>query len=540
MVQESLPLLDTRGERARDEYPSQGQRSNRYALFIALFLLIAAGVVIAVLFTVALKDDKKSKGSEALASAMTARNIMSHLYELEEISKNFTSESNTVGCRSSITGYNASAEYILARLAETDFNVTTVPFQIASFSNIGPNSLTLLEGTGTVEKRYQETTDFLIMQYSGAGNVTAELDYMTSVGCVESDWDGLSGKIVIVPRGNCSFYEKAVQGYAAGAVGIIFANIDDGPLNSRANGEGPYDMIPLPMMTVTNSFSLDLMTDVDLVRAANGTLAANMQVITSIDYTNTYNIICDTPYGRDDQVIVVGSHLDSVEAGPGINDNGSGSAVNLELALQLFRLRLAIENKIRFAWWGAEELGLLGSKAYVRLLNETQPEELGKIALNLNFDMLGSPNPYRGVYDGSSANSGDNNYGEKVANGSTVIQNLFESRFTQKGLNFSLSPFDGRSDYGPFIEKQIPAGGLFTGAEKIKDADERELYGGLANAAYDPCYHAYCDTAANIDQTTLQDMADVAAWVLQRLATEENLPALLNDNGTISLSHGEF
>merc|ERR1712137_906537 len=114
----------------------------------------------------------------------------------------------------------------------------------------------------------------------------------------------------------------------------------------------------------------------------------------------TSNLLADTTTGNENSILVVGSHLDSVPAGPGINDNGSGSAVNLELAIQTFKQGITIASKIRFAWWGAEELGLLGSEYYVQSLT---PEEKSKIQVNLNYDVLASPNFFRGIYNGSEA-----------------------------------------------------------------------------------------------------------------------------------------
>ena len=183
---------------------------------------------------------------------------------------------------------------------------------------------------------------------------------------------------------------------------------------------------------------------------------------------------------------MAGAHLDSVQDGAGINDNGSGSAALLEVAIQLTKQKPT--NTVRFAWWGAEESGLLGSEHYVANLT---PEEREAIALYLNFDMIGSPNFMFGVYDG------DNSSGTAppgfIPPGSAEIEDVFESFFADRGLAFNDTEFSGRSDYGPFIAVGIPAGGLFTGAEGVKTAAQAEAYGGVAGAAYDPCYHQFCD-----------------------------------------------
>jgi Zn-dependent M28 family amino/carboxypeptidase len=212
--------------------------------------------------------------------------------------------------------------------------------------------------------------------------------------------------------------------------------------------------------------------------------------------------------------VFAGAHLDSTENGPGINDNGSGSAALLTTALEVSRSGLKPDRHLRFAWWGAEEAGLLGSEHYVASLSE---DELTDIALNLNFDMVGSPNYVRFVYDGDGSDS-------EAAGpaGSDRIEREFVRWFERQGLETEPTAFDGRSDYGPFIDAGIPAGGLFTGAEGVKTEEQAATYGGTAGEAYDPCYHQACDTRDNIDDEVLDQMADAVAhatwlWSHRRL-----------------------
>ena len=184
---------------------------------------------------------------------------------------------------------------------------------------------------------------------------------------------------------------------------------------------------------------------------------------------------------------MAGAHLDSVQDGPGINDNGSGSAALLETAIQMSKVKP--NNTVRFAWWGAEESGLLGSEHYVEQLTD---DEIGDIALYLNFDMIASPNYMFGIYDGDdSGNTAPTGF---IPPGSAQIEDVFEAFYDSRDLPSQDSEFSGRSDYGPFIAVGIPAGGLFTGAEVHKTAAEAALYGGVAGAAYDPCYHRSATT----------------------------------------------
>jgi Zn-dependent M28 family amino/carboxypeptidase len=229
----------------------------------------------------------------------------------------------------------------------------------------------------------------------------------------------------------------------------------------------------------------------------------------------TYNVIADTPVGKNkDQVVVVGAHLDSVVEGPGINDNGSGSSTILEIAEEMAALKYtkknALQRQVRFAFWGAEEVGLLGSEYYVAHL---APEESERLYANLNFDMLGSPNYVRFVYDGDGSDTP-----AAGPPGSDAIEKIFTDYFTSQGLDSEPTAFDGRSDYGPFIAVGVPAGGLFSGAEGIKTVEEAEIYGGTAGQPYDACYHQACDTINNLNSKALFELGDAAAHATLVLA----------------------
>jgi Zn-dependent M28 family amino/carboxypeptidase len=212
--------------------------------------------------------------------------------------------------------------------------------------------------------------------------------------------------------------------------------------------------------------------------------------------------------------VVVGAHLDSVQEGPGINDNGSGSSAILEIALQMAELDAQPENQVRFAWWGAEESGLIGSQFYVDSLTK---RELKNTAVNLNFDMVGSPNYVRFVYDGDASDTAS-----LASTGSGVVEDVFLDYFASQELPTEPTAFDGRSDYDAFISVGIPAGGLFTGAEGIKTPEEAVIYGGTAGLAYDPCYHQACDDIGNLSEDALDEMSDAAAHATLVFAMTES------------------
>jgi Zn-dependent M28 family amino/carboxypeptidase len=470
----------------------------KFPIIAVVVLLAALAIVLAVVLSSRGKD-------KTWDQQINVDNIMGHLQQLQ----NIANENN--GTRASSTpGYNASVAYIVSQLKEhTNYEVTVQEFNYSSLIILGGTNMTIFS-TPQVELVYD--TDFTIIGggSQGAYNIeNASVIAANGYGCDPSDYANVvPGSVAIVKRGNCTFNVKCAAGLSNKPLALIIYNEGDTP-----------DRTGLYNVSLGNVNGLVLATSypagLELLKGATVSFSA----LTVLNYKYTYNVIADTRVGKADSIIVVGSHLDSVPAGPGINDNGSGSALNIELAKQLASSdnQKKIKNKIRFCWFGAEELGLLGSYAYVLNLNHTNPAALKDIAVNLNFDMIGSPNFIRGVYNGSS----------DTHNGSHVVQLLFNKYFASQNLAVIPTPFTGRSDYGPFLEAGIPAGGLFTGAEEVKSMALRTKFGGLALAAYDPCYHQACDTIENINVEVLGEMSRGAAYVLEELAGVENLPTYL-------------
>jgi aminopeptidase S len=217
-----------------------------------------------------------------------------------------------------------------------------------------------------------------------------------------------------------------------------------------------------------------------------------------------FNLIADWPGGDTNNVLMAGGHLDSVTEGPGINDNGSGSAGLLEVALTVASQGLQPQRHLRFGWWGAEELGLLGSSHYVENLPEAERQQIGAY---LNFDMIGSPNAGYFVYSAQ---------GE--AEGSQELEDLLEAGFQAKGVTTELTSVGGRSDHAAFSNAGIAIGGTFSGAEETMSAEQAQAWGGTAGEAFDRCYHSSCDTVDNINETALDRHTDVIAHAIFTLA----------------------
>lgn len=433
----------------------------------------------------------------------------------------FAAIANEYGDRASGSpGYAASRDYVVEKLRAAGYTPQVQTFDFPFFSENSPSELAQVSPDATTY------TDFSVMSFSGSGEVTSTVvpvdteltatDTSTS-GCEEADFAGFpAGAIALIQRGSCDFGVKAANAEAAGAGAVIIFNRGT-PGNEGDIGGTLGRVVGIPV--VGSSFAIGL----DLASPA-GTVA-RVKTDTTNETRTTYNITAETAKGDPHNVVMAGAHLDSVPGGPGINDNGSGSATILAVAEQLAQQK-KITNKVRFAWWGAEELGLLGAQEWVYDLYDANPAALSDIAMYLNFDMVGSPNFVRFVYDG------DNSTGEGVDGpaGSAQIEQLFTKYFTSQGLASEETPFDGRSDYGPFLEVGIASGGLFTGAEGLKTAEQAATYGGTAGVAYDPCYHQACDDRGNISEQAIDEMSDAVAHAVYVMSQST---ALVNGKGKI-------
>lgn len=310
-------------------------------------------------------------------------------------------------------------------------------------------------------------------------------------------------------RGGCYFADKAYHAKAAGAVGaVIYNNVADALVSGTFGGQNDT-LAPAAGITQEDGLalvaaagngtnllgSLDVATEIGTIYRWVSTMSIKSWV--SADTKNhpaSNNVIATTTFQTNTtDILFLGAHSDSVAAGPGINDNGSGSSGILEVAIQLARGRYRTIPTVKFGWWTAEEQGLLGAAAYVA--EHAGAEELARIRLYLNFDMIASPNYLLGVYDGDSSAFPDADPGPP---GSAETEATLAAWFEAQGLNHTEAEFSGRSDYGPFLDAGIPSGGLDTGADEVKTEEEAEEFGGTAGVVADPNYHTAADNVANL------------------------------------------
>jgi Zn-dependent M28 family amino/carboxypeptidase len=464
-----------------------------------------AAVLVAPLGSALAANSNDSDESRGFRKAVTVAGAQEHLSSLQALA-----DANGGTRASGTAGFDASADYVFDRLTAAGYAPRFQPFEFPFYREL---STPVLERTDVdPDKAYTAGSDFATMTYSGSGDTTAAVSAVdltippaavansSTSGCEATDFAGFpAGDVALMQRGTCTFAAKATNADNAGASAVIIFN--EGQPGRTAVIAGTLGSPGYDIPVVGASFVVGQELSNGVQSGVTGT-AAHVRTETESEIRETVNVIAETATGDPDRTVVIGAHLDSVVPGPGINDNGTGSSGILEVAETFAAQDREARNRLRFIWFGAEELGLLGSRHYVGNLSQAEKDQ---ILLNLNFDMIGSPNFVRFVYDG------DGTAGPKGPAGSGYIEKVFVDYFASQGLASDPTPFNGRSDYGPFIAAGIPAGGLFTGAEGVKTAAQAATYGGEAGVAYDKCYHQVCDTVDNVNRTGLDQMLDAVA-----------------------------
>ncbi|KAG0642733.1 hypothetical protein HOY80DRAFT_948952 [Tuber brumale] len=423
--------------------------------------------------------------SEKLQNDVTEAGLMKNLYRLDQIARD-----NGGNRAFGFPGFEASVKYVFERTSQFSHTIDTWTQDFpANFSKVESISFKVGE------------TDYYVWGLTYSPSTPPEgvtlplvLGPEGAAACSVDGYAGLDvkGKIVLVERGTCptggTLAGRVRPAKLAGASNVIIYN------NSPTNVTGGTLSAPDPEGFVSSGF----INQVD-GEALKKRLLAGEKIIAYFQHTQlietriTQNVFAETKGGNPNNVIILGAHLDSVQAGPGINDDGSGTSLILELLTCLKKYK--VTNKIRFAWWGAEENGLIGSKYYTSHLSKT---EVDKILLYLNFDMVSKG--YFGVFDGDGST-----HGVVAPPGSEVIEKLFVDDLTRKGITVTPVAFTGTSDYASFMDTlKKPIGGLHTGT----------------GVEQDPCYHQACDDYTNPNSTVLTINSKAAAHVLAVLAQD--------------------
>jgi len=438
--------------------------------------------------------------AQRLERTVTGRAAFAHLAALQRIAD------RDGGVRATGTpGFTASADYVAARLTAAGYRVRRQPVPYSDFH----------VDAETARERTPTARDLRVMAMSGtpttpAGGIDAPLVVTPTErdgtpdptpGCEPEDYAGLpvTGAIVLAVRASCGYtHQQQVIASLGGRAMLVYLDTPSPENIWRLHAFTPSDF-HIPVASISQSQAGRLAAD-----AANSPVQIRLDLRGHQVTGTTVNLFAETRGGRADRVVMAGGHLDSVSEGPGINDNGSSAAAILQTALRLAPYQDTVVNKVRFAWWGAEELIDVGSDHYVAGLTDSQRRA---IAVYLNFEMLGSPNFGRFIMDSGGPP------------GSTAAARVLEQAFTARGLPYTSEDITGiGSDHEPFAAAGIPVTGMDTGALGVKTAAEASVYGGTAGRLYDHCYHQSCDRLSNINRRAFDENVPRIARTIGRFA----------------------
>jgi hypothetical protein len=416
---------------------------------VLLLVLVLAAVAAAVVLAGADENGEPAPPAQPTAEpspspqAAPVRGLAAHLRELQRIA-----DENGGTRAAGSPGDAATADYVERRLRAAGYRVTRQRFEIPYYRESSPPRVSI-DGRAVRPVR--------TLQFSPGGTASGPIR-AAGLGCAAGDFGALQeGEIALVQRGTCFFRDKALNAQRAGAAGALIVDHERRPV--AASLQRPGLRIPVVALGAAAGDGLDgrrATVTVDAVSARR----------------QTASVIGESGPTDAPRVVMAGGHLDSVPAGPGLNDNGSGVAALLHVAERLADRDLPL----RFAFWGAEEIGLVGSRRYVGGLDSRARR---RIAAYVNLDMVGSPDAEPEVYGGGS------------------VEAALRRHLPRGTDDVSL---EGNSDHAPFERAGIPVGGIFTGL--------------------DDCYHRRCDTLRNVDRDVLASSAR---------ATERALVALARD-----------
>jgi Zn-dependent M28 family amino/carboxypeptidase len=464
-------------------------------------LLASAAVLASFAFGSTAGAKPPDVNSSQLRAAVTVDGIVAHQQALQDIA-----DDNTGTRYTKTDGYTDSVAYVRQTMENAGWDVTVSHFNMPDwreaqppvFQQLSPTAKTYIPGDADDDN--SPAVDYITFEFSPTANVASAPVVATNdivipspaansntSGCEAADFPAAtSGAVSLIQRGTCPFVQKLSNAQAAGAVGVILFNEGDsaGRMNAGFRS-GPTD---LAIPAVFSSFAVG--NELYQAFKAGQNPTVHLQTFGVLVDHFYPQVIAETRRGDPNKVVLAGAHLDSVPAGPGINDDGSGSAWQLELGEQISNLGIPPRHKIRLMWFGGEEDGLVGSQYYAKNLSQA---EVNKIVVMIDTDMIASPNYVRFVYDGN----GDE-LGPAGPPGSGTVEEVFKRYFRERGMATLPQAFDGRSDYVGFINRGIPAGGIFAGAEVPKTAAQVLAFGGVAGEQYDPCYHEACDNIATV------------------------------------------
>ena len=529
------------------------QRGTRSRRLLVIAAFVSSGVVATVTAnptgTVAAVDCTTQVNDTVakLVPCITTSDLWNHMIKFQQIADANPGPDGHASRNSGEPGYKASVDYVASVMQAAGYNVTiqtyTFPYfaftAIPTFSQASPTARTFVLDADFTAGSAAGTVTGGTVQAAGGIIIPATATPSSSSGCTAADFTEISGRVALVQRGTCTFGTKALNAQAAGASGIIIFNegnpdrtdVFSGILTDAAGNT----VVPsIPVMFTSFAVGSSLFS-----QATSGTPPVVSIDVKGVSRLNEpdFNVIAESKGGDKNHVVVVDAHLDAI-FGAGMLDNASGSATILDIAQQM--KNVTPRNKLRFIWFGGEELGLLGSTFYV---NNLSANELSHIGYDLDADVTATPNYVIGVLDPAA---GDlfgrqviSTFPNRVYKSSTVARDQAIAYFDSVGLNHELFSPDG-TDAFSFNQAGIPASGLLTGQDCCKNAGDVALFGGsLGNfegnvpstdgGCVDNAFR-WCDNLSNNDPNVLTFMSKAFATQVVQMAFDTKVMSASNNS----------
>jgi hypothetical protein len=438
-------------------------------------------------------------------------------------------------------GYKASVDYVASLMREAGYNVTIQTYTFTyfalnappTFTEVTPNARDFASAADWNPAQSTGSVNGAALQPAGGIVLPPSPSPSSSSGCTSDAFDGFTpGSIALIQRGGCNFGVKVVNAQAAGASAAIIFNegnpgrtglIDGGLADASGNPIVPTIPVAFASYDVGNGLYTQYQQTPPVM---------NLAIPAIVDpNASDYNVIAESQGGDPNHVLVVDAHLDALY-GAGMLDNASGSATVLDIA-QMMK-NVTPRNKLRFIWFGGEELGLLGSSYY---LNTLSADDLSHIAYDLDADVTGTPNYFIGVLDPSGPDPYDRRantasaFPNRVYQPSTVARDEAVAYLNSLGLNHEFVSPTGTDAYN-FNLKGIPASGVLTGQNCCKTQNEVNLFGGQTGnfegnlgtsdggCADNPS--RWCDNLSNNDPQVLTFMSRTFADMVVQMAFDPN------------------
>jgi hypothetical protein len=492
-------------------------------------------------------DARANDTPSKLVECIQTDDLMAHMQAFQDIADANPGPDGMPSRNSGEPGYKASVDYVARLMTEAGYNVTIQTYKfdyyaysgIPTFSEVSPTAHDYVLGdewgpgqsTGSAAGAALEPAGGIIIPPTPTSSSTS--------GCTSADFAGFTtGNVALIQRGGCNFGVKVLNAEAAGASGVVIFNegnpgrtgLQIGSLVD-ANGNGFIPTIPVAFTTF--AVGQDLYNQYQAGSAPSMSLSIPAIVKPN---TDDYNVIAESKGGDKNHVLVVDAHLDAIY-GAGMLDNASGSAAILDIAQKMKNVNPL--NKVRFIWFGGEELGLLGSEYYINNLTKTEASHIG---YDLDADVFGTPNYIIGILDPAAPDFFSRivpaTFPNRVYKASQVSRDQSVDFFDTAGFNHEFLSPNG-TDAFSFNAIGIPASGLLTGQDCCKSQEEVDLFGGqLGNyegnlGTFDGgCVDnpfRWCDNITNVDPTNLTLMSKAFANTVVQMAFDNKVMSASND-----------